>query len=96
MELNKECIKAVLDFVIQNTGIECEDTKCSIKQTNLYQLIENLKNSYEKEVIIHSTIYACKCGYLDMKPIREVNNIIYANCNIADVTPTGYQFLENE
>lgn len=95
MRVNKECIKDVLNFVIENTGIEYEDTKCHIKQTNLYQLIEKLKNDYEKEVIVHSTIYASKCGYLDMKPIRETSNIIYVKCDIADVTPTGYQFLEN-
>lgn len=94
MKLNKDCIKAVLNFVIDNTGINYENTKCSIKQTDLYQLIQNLSNEFDKEVVIHSTIYASKCGYLDMKPIRETNNIIYAKCDIVDVTPLGYKFLE--
>lgn len=96
MRVNKDCIKAVLNFVIENTGINCENEKCSIKQTDLYQLIDKLGNEFSKEVIIHSTIYASKCGYLDMKPIRDIHNIIYATCDIADVTPMGYKFLEDE
>lgn len=95
MRVNNECIKAILNFVIDNTSITCENTKCYILQTDLYKIIEGLKEKYEKETIVHSVIYASKCGYLDMKPIREHSNIVYANCDIADVTPLGYQFLEN-
>ena len=94
MRVNNECIKAVLNFVIDNTSITCENTKCYIIQTDLYKVIENLEEKYDKATIVHSVIYASKCGYLDMKPIRETNNIMYSTCDIADVTPIGYKFLE--
>ena len=93
MKVNNECIKAVLNYVIENTGINDGDTKCSIEQTNLYKVIKGLEGNYDRKVIIHSTFYACKCGYLEMNPIREVTNIVYSNCNISDVSPIGYKFL---
>lgn len=94
MKVNNECIKAVLNYVIENTDIIDGDTKCSIKQTNLYEVIKGLEENYERKLIIHSTFYASKCGYLEMEPIRETRNIVYSNCNINDVTPIGYKFLE--
>lgn len=94
MRVNNECIKAVLNFVIDNTGVNDEGQKCSLKQTDLYQIIQKLQSDFQKEVIVHSTIYAAKCGYLDMKPIRDIHNITYAMCDISDVTPAGYDFLE--
>ena len=96
MRVNNDCIKAILNFVIENTGINDEGDKCSVKQTNLYQIIQALQNDFEKEVIAHSTLYAQKCGYIDMTPIRDINNISYALCKISDVTPIGYEYLEKE
>ena len=96
MKVNNECIKAVLNYVIDNTGIIDEGDRCSVKQTNLYQIIQALQNDFKKEVIAHSTLYAHKCGYLDMLPIRDMNNISYALCKINDVTPVGYAYLEKE
>lgn len=95
MRINNDCIKAILNFVIENTGIDCDDTKFSIKQTNLNQIVKTLNEDFDQKVIIHSTIYANKCGYLDMKPIKEISNIIYTSCDIADITPLGYKFLED-
>lgn len=94
MKIDNECIKAVLNFVIENTDINDEDTKCSIEQTNLYKIIKGLENTYDRKVIIHSTFYASKCGYIEAQPLRETRNIVYSTYNINDVTPMGYKFLE--
>lgn len=96
MRVNNECIKAVLNHVIDNTGINDEGDRCSIKQTNLYQIIQALQNNFNKEVIVHSTLYAQKCGYIDMSPIRDINNISYALCKINDITLIGYEYLEKQ
>ena len=94
MRVNNECIKSVLNFIIENTDINDGDTKCSIEQTNLYQIIKGLENNYERKTIIHSVFYASKYGYIEMQPLREFRNIVYSTCYINDVTPNRYRFLE--
>ncbi len=96
MQINKNCIKDVLNHVANTSGINAEDTCFDFKPTNLMQVIKALEEKYSKDVIIHSTFYASKCGYIDMKAPRETKNVLYIHCDIFDVTPTGYKFLEEE
>ena len=94
MKRNNECIRAVLNYVIENTSIVAEETKFDIKPTDMYAIIKGMEDtSFNKEEIIHSIIYASRCGFLDTKPITSKVNNTYAAIDIYDVTPTGYSFL---
>lgn len=96
MQIDKNCIKDVLHHVANTSGINAEDTCFDFMPTNLMQVIKSLQDKYSKDVIIHSTFYASKCGYIDMKALREIKNVLYIHCEIFDVTPSGYKFLEEE
>lgn len=95
MRVNNDCIKAVLNHVIDNTEIKCNESGCSFTYIDLNHIIRNLEEKFNQETIVHSAIYAQKCGYLDMKLTPDLANFIYAKFQISDVTPLGYQFLAN-
>lgn len=96
MKVNKECIKDVLNYVMSKTGVSVEKTKAILKSTDIFSIIEDLGNTYTNEEIVHSVIYAGKCGYLDMTSLHGKRDFLFATVDINDVTPLGYKFLETE
>lgn len=96
MKVNNECIKAVLNHVIANTGVTVEKTKAILKSTDIFGIIKELEGTYTNEEIVHSVIYAGKCNYLDMTPLHGKRDFLFATVDINDVTPLGYKFLETE
>ena len=95
MKVNNECIKAVLNYVIDNSVVEF-DEHIGYKGLSLLSIINDVSNNgtYSKEQVLHSCIYAYKCQYIDAnREMGDCSNIVTARVKIYDVTPYGYKFL---
>lgn len=96
MKVNNECIKAVLNHVIENSGIEFDTSKAGYKGLSILSVIKDLSanNKYSEQVVLHSCLYAYNFGLLITDKRVELTNLTPALVSILDVTPSGYKFLE--
>ncbi len=99
MKINNNCVKDVLKYIIKNAIVEFSESNVGYKGLSLLSVIEGVstENNYDKEVVLHSVIYANKYNLIDTnRQMGDGSNIVTARVQIYDVTPYGYNFLEDK
>lgn len=96
MKVNNECIKAVLNYVIDNVKVVFDTSGAGYEPISTLSIIQALSKNekFTQEEIFHSCIYASKCGYLETDKRYATKNNIPSLIDLVDVTPSGYEFLE--
>lgn len=96
MKRNNDCIKAVLNHVIENVNVVFDTSHVGYDGISLLSVINNLSEdgTYKAEEVLHSCMYASFLGLIWADKRIEPKNIIASTIDILDVTPAGYEFLE--
>lgn len=96
MKVNNECIKAVLNHVIDKSEVEFDTSKAGYKGLSILSVVQEISsnNTYSESVVLHSCLYAYSLGLLITDKRIELKNLTPALVSILDVTPSGYKFLE--
>lgn len=96
MQANKECMKDILKFVINNTSVEVEDDSetISILCIDIQSIIDDLSqnNTYSKEDIVYNILKCYKYHLID-GDIPRSYSIKMDDCDICDITLEGERFL---
>lgn len=96
MQANKECMKDILKFVINNTSVKIEDDSetISILCIDIQSIIDDLSqdNTYSKEDIIYNILKCHKYHLIDAD-IPQRYSIEMDDCDIYDITLEGERFL---
>lgn len=98
MKVNNECIKAVLNHVIENATVVFDSSKAGYKGISILSVIKALSEDkkYSESVVLHSCLYAYNFGLIITDKRIELKNLTPSLVDILDVTPTGYKFLEDD
>lgn len=96
MKVNNECIKAVLNHVIENSEIEFDTSKAGYKGLSILSVIQKISedNKYSESAVLHACLYSYILGFIITDKKVELKNLTPALVSILDVTPSGYKFLE--
>lgn len=99
MKLNKGCVKDVLNYIIKNATVEFTESNVGYKGLSLLSVLDGVssENNYDKEVVLHSVIFANKYNLIDTnRQMGDGSKIITSRVKIYDVTHYGYNFLEDK
>lgn len=99
MKLNKDCVKDVLNYIIKNATVEFTESNVGYKGLSLLSILDGVsnENAYDKEVVLHSVIFANKYNLIDTnRQMGDGSKIVTSRVEIYDVTPYGYNFLEDK
>lgn len=99
MKVNNECIKAVLNHVIEKSEVVFDTSKAGYNGVSLLAVIKALSENkeYSESIILHSFLYAYNLGFLITAKridLKELKSLTPSLIDILDVTPSGYKFLE--
>lgn len=96
MKVNNECIKSVLNYVIENSEVVFDTSKAGYNGVSLLSVIKTLSENekYSKSVVLHSCLYAYNFGLIITNKRIEFTDLMPSLISILDVTPSGYKFLE--
>lgn len=96
MKVNNECIKAVLNHVIENSEVVFDTSKAGYNGVSILSVIKALSENekYSESVVLHSCLYAYNFGLIITDKRIELKNLTPSLIDILDVTPSGYKFLE--
>lgn len=96
MKVNNECIKAVLNHVIETSEVVFDTSKAGYNGVSILSVIKSLSENekYSKSVVLHSCLYAYNFNLIITDKRIELKNLIPSLIDILDVTPSGYKFLE--
>ena len=100
MQSNLKCIKRILEYIDQNTGVKIdEDRNISLKSTELYTVVSNLSESQEflPEEIAYNALLCERLGFINCRFERSSNGntLVRGKCHITDTTLEGEKFLKN-
>lgn len=93
MQINLDCIKDVLLYLIDNIDYEeCGDTWdiLPVSLKTLYQADELSK--YSKKEIMRSTLDLINCGYIVCLHRSPKDKPYLDECMVSDISPYGYRF----
>lgn len=99
MKLNKDCVKDVLNYIIKNATVEFTESNVGYKGLSLLSVLDGVsnENGYDKEVVLHSVIFANKYNLIDTnRQMGDGSKIVTSRVEIYDVTPYGYNFLKDK
>ena len=100
MQLNPKCMKEILQYIDNNTGVEIDqmDNIISLKSISLSVVVNEVsKNSeFTAEEVAYNTLLCKKFGLIECKFEQNGNSFINGKCNIFDTTLKGEQFLKDE
>mgnify|MGYP001049336610 CR=1 FL=1 len=96
MKINNECIKEVLNYVIEKSEVVFNTTSSGYKGVSILSVIKELAedSKYSESVVLHSCLYAYNFSLIITDKRIDLKNLIPAMIDILDVTPSGYKFLE--
>lgn len=96
MSINEDCIRDVLQYLIQNLNIEFnENNQFKYSKISLQTLIEYFKNAYSKEDIVYSVNLLMQTHYIEGKDKQsKPTPTTVSAVMIYDVTYAGHQFYE--
>lgn len=98
MRVNKDCIKDVLNYVIENVNVVFDTSKAGYNGVSILSVIRALSDNdkYSESIVLHSCLYAYNCGFIMIDKRIDLNNLTPSLIDILDVTPAGYKFLEED
>lgn len=100
MQSNKECMKDILKYIINNTKVKIEEDNknISILSIGIFELISDLTKDkkYQKEEVVYNILKCHKYRLIEANIPMVGNVITTAKCNICDITIAGEKFLNDE
>lgn len=94
MKINQECIRDILNYLVENLSIEIEETRGSYCSISVLELIHKFEEKYEKEDIVYSINILSECYFIEGKELEKKTQIIFAMQEIYNITYRGQQFYE--
>ncbi len=96
MKVNNDCIKSVLNYVIDNVNVVFDISKAGYNGVSILSVIKALSENekYSESVVLHSCLYAYNFGLIITDKRIELKSLTPSLIDILDVTPSGYKFLE--
>lgn len=96
MRINNNCIKDVLNYVIDNVIVKFDTTKAGYDGVSVLSVIKSLseEGKYTEAEVLHACLYAYNCGLILTDRRMELTNLTPSITDILDVSPSGYKFIE--
>ncbi len=98
MQSNEKCIRAILKYIDENTGVEFdEENNISLKSISLLTVVNGISQNtdFTREEVAYNTLLCKKFGYIECKFEQNGNTFINGKCNIFDTTSSGEKFLND-
>lgn len=94
MQINEDCIRDVLGYIIKNVDYRKEKDKYYVIEVSLLQLYrdESLSKKYEEKDIMYSVLKLLEIQFIKVSDIFPVNKSIIERCKICEVTYAGHNF----
>ncbi len=100
MKSNPLCMKKILEFVDQNTGVEIEpmDDIMSLKSISLSTVVNEVSKDgiFTAEEVAYNTLLCKKFEFIEASFTQNENVLVKEKCNIFDITIKGEQFLDGK
>ena len=95
MKLNNDCMKAVLNYIVDHSGFDFDGSRIHQKKINSCEMVEFLQkdNHFDKETIVYAIVYAYKHKYIEVISMPQLDNFMISSFTIVDVTPLGYNYM---
>lgn len=97
MQINEECIRDILKYLIENLDINVENSN-EFNYTNItvLELINSpaLSGKYLEKDIIYSINILSQCGFIEGKKLQDKVNVFCSLQEIRNVTYIGQRFYE--
>lgn len=96
MRLSNECMKAVLNYVIDNVNVVFDTSNAGYKGVSISSVVEALSGDgkFSESSVLHSCLYAYNLGFIITEQKVNLTSMSPILIKILDVTPSGYKFLE--
>ena len=94
MQINEDCIRDVLGYIINNIDYRKEKDKHRVIEVSLLQLYndELLLKNYEEKDIMYSVLKLLEIHFIKVSDIFPVNKSTIERCKICEVTYAGHKF----
>lgn len=100
MQSNTKCIKKILEYIDENTGVKIDqiDNSISLKSINFSMVINEVSkdSEFSAETVAYNTLLCKKFGLIECKFEQNGNSFINGKCDIFDTTIKGEQFFRDE
>lgn len=97
MQINEECIRDILKYLIENLDISVEySNKFSYTNITVLELINSpvLSEKYLEKDIIYSINILSQCGFIEGEKLQDKANVFCSFQEIRNVTYIGQRFYE--
>lgn len=96
MRVNNNCIRDVINYVIDNAVVIFDTTRAGYEGISLLSVIKALSqdDKYAEAEVLHACLYAYNYGLLLTDKRIELKNLTPSLIDILDVSPAGYKFIE--
>ena len=97
MQINEECIRDILKYLIENLDISVEiDNKFNYHNISVLELINSpvLSEKYLEKDIIYSINILSQCGFIEGENLQKKVNVFCSMQEIHNVTYIGQRFYE--
>lgn len=93
MQINEDCIRDILGYIIKNIDYKKEKDKYYVIEVSLLQLYsdESLSKKYEEKDIMYSVLKLLEIHFIKVSDIFPINKSIIERCKICEVTYTGHK-----
>ncbi len=94
MKINEECIRDVLEYLIDNITIEIKNNKGDFHSLSLLHIMKAFKEKYSMEDIWYSIYNLSQDRFIETNDIRSNSRNGFAFVNIYNITHRGHNFYE--
>lgn len=96
MQINEDCIRDVLGYIIKNIDYKKEHNKMHVVEVSLLKMYndEMLPTKYEEKEIMYSVLKLLEIHFIKVSDIFPVNKSVIERCTICEVTYAGHKFYE--
>lgn len=94
MQINEDCIRDILDYIIKNIDYKKEKDKLYVIEVSLLQLYkdESLSRKYEEKDIMYAVLKLLEIHFIKVSDIYPINKSVIKRCRICEVTYAGHKF----
>lgn len=94
MKMNEDCLRDVLEFLVENLTLKIKDNKGGFNSVSLLSIMKTFDNKYTKEDIWYSIYNLSQDRFIETNDICKQSLNGFAFVEIYNVTHRGHQFFE--
>ena len=94
MKMNEDCIRDILQYLVENLTIKIDKTKGGFNSITMLTVMKEFDQKYTREDIWYSVYNLSQDRFIDTNDVRKLSQTGFAYVDIYNVTHRGHQFYE--